>query len=247
MLYINRENYRQILDIGNGTKDDPFLIEEIEDPNMSLIIRDLQFFIIVKNCEFYNIGIAYSDNITVVESKFKHITISRRSSHITIKNCDISNYINLERRSNNIKIENCKTHRISLSLSHLNMIKKNQIDNISLYKSRGNTIEENTMLRSQLERLKKKVNGDNRALIYIAFFTILATLIVMIFDLIFRTFNFQSLAVYILLLSFCGIMGVYEELQTKNTKLISPNEIKDNKVIDDINNPYLRWKRQIDT
>ena len=42
-------------------------------------------------------------------------------------------------------------------------------------------------------------------------------------------------------------MGVYEELQTKNTKLISPNEIKDNKVIDDINNPYLRWKRQIDT
>ena len=140
---------------GDGTKDNPIIIEPSEHLPMAFHIFRSKLHVKIQNCET-SINLNSAQNITIKNCKSKAISVTL-SSNITLKDCTIGRYLEL-RSSSNVNVEDCEISKIKFYNSSKNSIRNCIITKgIKLTDSEDNTIRNNIYPDITLEkRIREK-------------------------------------------------------------------------------------------
>lgn len=136
---------------GNGTENDPFIIESSHPFSKDDIIsiKDSRLNIQFKKCQFDSIKIKKCSNLNFQECQIENLTFNR-SSNSSISNCKIKN-VSI-RASVHINIEDSIINSLNLLNSFLNSIKDGSIQGITKNCSPDNIIDVENI--SEQDKLK---------------------------------------------------------------------------------------------
>lgn len=126
--------------IGNGTEENPFIIESTHSFLDQSTIKTSALHIIMKNCNFKTFMLNRCRNIKFEDCVFEYLALSK-CSKIKIKSCSFQ--ITLEfRYSHNSYIEGSHIPFLIFSMCYENHFKTCKITKIYNYFSRANTFED---------------------------------------------------------------------------------------------------------
>lgn len=146
------ENYEEMeMDCqGTGTKEDPLVIEYVEDRSLNLDILEFDKYLVIKNCKLRVLSFYYSKNISVIDCKLRELRL-RNCENIYI-NKVICSWIEMYESHNCSLIESRSEESINLFRSHNNVFKKCEFWNFFydiLFLSRNNIFEDNDVFDSE--------------------------------------------------------------------------------------------------
>jgi len=133
-----------------GTKDNPILIEPLEEIPKNFIVRGYKYYIVIKGFKSSYILIENCQNILIEETELNRLRIER-CSKITIRNFTCVSRLTLY-RCRNVSIENSFIARLRLFKSSDNSIRNNFIVRLKEIDSKNNQLELNDIRKVQMSK-----------------------------------------------------------------------------------------------
>ena len=215
---------------GDGTKDNPIIIEPSEQlPNIFIIHRS-NLYVKIRNCE-NSILLNEVQNITIENCKSRWILVMV-SSNVTLKDCQIRKFLRL-RSCSNVTVEDCKITKIQFYDSSKNIIRNCIISKeIELSESEDNIIQNNIYSDIMFDkRIRKKTKNRslkplNFTYLYWIIISIIFIIIVSIwFDLVLLVI-FSSILITVLIFEILLRKSLKKKLRNKGKELDNKENIK---------------------
>lgn len=125
---------------GDGTLENPILIETTSSLPKHLQIRESDLYIQIKDCVLNSLILKKCQNITISKCEFHDLKLEK-SSTIEISDSKFNNALGLI-KSQHIRIQDCNIKKLSLTLSHNNSISNCRIEDATNDFSRANTFKD---------------------------------------------------------------------------------------------------------
>ena len=138
--------------LGNGTEDDPILIQSQKSKADTLEILNSSVSIVVSNCEFDRAFYIKCKNLTIEKCTFNECNFGK-CSDIKINNSVVNRLLVLY-QCHDVLLKKSTIQKFRLSYSHKNRIEKCNIDQISYKIGKNNLFEKNKIPASELLKIK---------------------------------------------------------------------------------------------
>jgi len=143
--------------IGNGTSEEPFIIESSHSFSDSSVIKNTSLHILIRNCEFNLLSLRKCKNFKFERCEFEVLGLSK-CSEMSVKNCSFKHSLEI-RFGHNLQIQNSHIPFLIFSMCYENYFKTCTIAKIFNYFSRANIFENinpaggfNLILRESLKK-----------------------------------------------------------------------------------------------
>ena len=162
--YSENDIYQKAIDekwVGNGTSENPFIIESTHSLSDQSIIKSSSLHILIKNCTFKTILFKKCENLKFEGCSFEHVALSK-CSRIILGNCSFKETLEL-RYSHNLCIQDSHIPFLIFTACYENRFKTCTITKIFNYFSRANIFENvdapedfNTLLGGSMKKYYKR-------------------------------------------------------------------------------------------
>lgn len=125
--------------IGNGTSENPFIIESTHSLSDKSVIKNTSLYILIKNCTFKSLILKKCKNLKFEGCTFEVLALSK-CSRITLDNCSFKTNLEL-RYSHNLYIQDSHIPFLIFSMCYENRFKTCTINRIYNHFSRANIFE----------------------------------------------------------------------------------------------------------
>jgi len=140
--YSEEDIYQRAKDetwIGEGTSENPFIIESTHSFSEKSIIKNTSLHILIKNCEFDILSLKKCKNFKFERCEFEVLGLSK-CSEMNVKNCSFNHSLEI-RYGHNLQIQDSHIPFLIFSMCYENYFKSCTITKIFNYFSRANIFE----------------------------------------------------------------------------------------------------------
>lgn len=159
-VYSEEDIYQRAKDemwIGEGTSENPFIIDSIHSFSDNSIIKNTSLHILIRNCELNLLSLKKCKNFKFEKCTFDVLGLSK-CSEMNVKNCSFKHSLEI-RYGHNLQIQDSHIPFLIFSMCYENYFKSCTITKIFNYFSRANIFESintptgfNNILRGSLKK-----------------------------------------------------------------------------------------------